>query len=126
MSKEINIQYDPSSNEYDVPVHQGRVKKLAKHALTGIGLAVGGAVLAGGGHQVVDAMNGPEFSGNKTVTIEPGDRLDNIINEEVDGGASHTGDVRAEVKSDPDNQDVFENGLLDPGEELEIPEKVTN
>lgn len=96
------------------------LKKRKKIAVKYIGGAA--AVLALG--TACSPLGSPEMTGNQTVTVNPGDTLDDLINEHVDGGASHTGEVRVEVKNDPDNADVFENGQLDPGEELELPEKV--
>lgn len=124
MSNKINIRHE--SSEYRPTVRWESLKKLGKRTVTAAGVGVAGTMLAVGGAQVVDAVNGPEFSGSKKVTVQQGDRLDSLINEEVEGGASYTGATRAEVKNDPDNADVFENGQLDPGEELELPEKVTD
>lgn len=92
-----------------------------KVALGGIAATVvvlGGAELA--------APLSPEFHGQKIHVVDDDETLDGIIKVHVKGGASHTGAVRSEIKSNPDNADVFENNQLDPGEELEIPERVTN
>ena len=99
--------------------------RLTERARNGLGLLAAGSVLAGGGYMALE-HNEPEMHGHKIVVVDRGDTVDEIINVHVEGGASHTGAVRAEVMSDPDNADVFENGQLDPGEELEVPEKVTN
>lgn len=101
-----------------------RGKKLKKIAVRFGGVATAVAVTVGGvshAKEISEHFKGPESTGHQTVTVAPGDRLDDLINEHVEGGASHTGAVRAEVMNDPDNADVFENDQLDPGEKLELP-----
>lgn len=106
---------------YQLTERGEKLKKASKIAVKYIGgTALTLAVTVG----AVEAFSGPETHGSQTVTIEPGDTLDRLINEHVDGGASHTGAVRAEVLDDEDNSDVFENGQLDPGEVLELPDRV--
>lgn len=97
---------------------------LTTRAKRGIGLLAAGSALVGGGYLMHEQQ--PEFHGTKIIVVDKGDTVDEIVNVHVDGGASHTGAVRTEVMNDPDNADVFENGQLDIGEELEVPEKVTN
>ncbi len=98
-----------------------RLTTRAKRLIGGV--ATGSILVAGVG--LANELE-PEMHGNKIVVVSPGDTVDQIINVNVIHGASHTGDVREHVRSNPDNADVFENGHLDPGEELEIPEKVTD
>lgn len=95
--------------------------KRAKVAGALAGLAAAAAGVAG----VANAER-THVEGHQIHVVQPGDTVDEIVNVHVEGGASHTGAVRHEVLHDPDNADVFENGQLDPGEELEIPERVTN
>ena len=107
-------------NSYQ-PTEQGeKPKKRTQIAVRYLGgAATILAVSAGLNH----LASGPEMTGKQIVQVEPGDTVDNLVNEYVDGGASHTGAVRTEVTNDPANADVFENGQLDPGEELELPKK---
>lgn len=100
-----------------------RLKKASIKAGKGLGVL---AIAAGAGFGAGQLDDSPEMHGKQVIVVDTGDTVDEIINVHVEGGASHTGAVRTEVLGDPDNADVFENGLLDPGEELEIPEKVTN
>ena len=92
--------------------------QIAVKYLGGTALAI--AVGIGANH----VASGPEVHGEQTVTVEPGDTVDGLVKEHVDGGASHTGKVRAEVLSDPANTDTFDNKQLDPGEELTLPERI--
>lgn len=110
-----------NKNSYQLTERGEKLKKrtqIAVKYLGGVAMAV--AVGVGANH----VAGGPEMDGTQTVTVEPGDTVDNLVNTHVEGGASHTGEVRTEVLNDPDNADVFENDQLDPGEELELPEKV--
>lgn len=110
-----------NKNPYQLTERGEKLKKASKIAVTYVGgAALTLAVTVGAAH----AMDGPETRGRQTVTVEPGDTVDDLVNEHVDGGASHTGAVRTEVLHDPDNADVFENGQLDPGETLELPDKI--
>lgn len=108
-----------NKNNKEPLVWSTRAKRLA----AGTALAVAGGGVAGAAY--LASEQGPEMHGHKIVVVDKGDTVDQIVNVHVEGGASHTGAVRAEVLNDPDNADVFENGQLDPGEELEVPEKVT-
>lgn len=110
-----------NKDSYQLTERGEKLKKRTKIAVKYLGgaatvLAIG----AGLGH----AASGPETSGNQTVSVEPGDTVDNLVNHYVEGGESHTGAVRTEVMNDPDNADVFANDQLDPGEELELPKHV--
>lgn len=98
------------------PIRLTRRGKLAAWA-TGIALAA----TAGYG---VSEHQSAEMHGSQSITVEPGDVLDNLINTHVEHGASYTGEVRTETLNDPDNADVFENGQLDPGEVVELPKSV--
>lgn len=106
-----------NKNTYSSTENLKKRKQIAVKYLGGAATVL--AIGAGLNH----LSSGPEMTGHQTVTVEPGDTVDNLVNKYVDGGASHTGVVRTEVLTDPDNADVFENGHLDPGEELELPEK---
>ena len=100
-----------------------RAKKLAAGlALT----AAGGAVVAGAAK--LGAEQQPDFHGHQIVVVDKdsGGSLDVLVKHNVEGGRDYTGAVRIEVKNDPDNADVFEDGILSEGEEIEMPEKVTN
>lgn len=101
-----------------------RGEKLKKRTQIAVKYLGGAATVLAIGAGINHAANGPEMSGEQTVSVNPGDTVDTLIKEHVEGGASHTGAVRTEVLNDPDNADVFENDQLDPGEELELPEKV--
>lgn len=87
-----------------------------------VGAIAGLAATAAGVTAYANAER-PDFEGHQIVVVDKGDTVDGIIKVHVEHGASYTGTVRSEVMNDPDNADVFENGQLDPGEELEVPEK---
>lgn len=109
-----------NKNTYQLTDRGEKLKKASKIAVQYVGgAALTLAVTVGAVH----AANGPEARGHQMVTVEPGDTVDDLVNEHVDGGASHTGAVRSEVLNDPDNEAVFENDQLDPGEQLELPIK---
>lgn len=110
-----------NKNSYRPAEQNEKPKKRTQIAVRYIG---GAATIIALGTGLNHLASGPEMSGNQTIRIEPGDTVDNLVNEHVEGGASHTGAVRTEVINSPANTDVFENGQLDPGEELELPEKV--
>lgn len=102
----------------------GSTENLKKRKQIAVKYLGGAATVLAIGAGLNHLASGPEMSGNQTVRVEPGDTVDNLVNEYVDGGESHTGVVRVDVMNDPDNADVFENDQLDPGEELELPKKV--
>lgn len=110
-----------NKNTYQLTERGETLKKVSKIAVKYVGgAALTLAVTVGAAH----AASGPEASGTQRVTVEPGDSVDNLVNEHVEGGASHTGAARTEVMNDPDNADVFANDQLDPGESLELPKKI--
>ena len=100
-----------------------RGETLTKPAKIAVRYLGGAALTIAVGVGLHHAASGPEMTGHQTVSVNPGDTVDGLIKARVEGGASHTGAVRTEVIDDPANADVFENGQLDPGEELELPEK---
>ena len=110
-----------NKNSYRLTERGENLKKRTKVAVQYLGGAALVITVAAGANHLA---KGPEMTGTQTVSVEPGDTVDNLVNEHVEGGASHTGEVRTEVLNDPDNADVFENDQLDPGEELKLPEKV--
>ena len=124
MTNKINISQE-NSPEARISVSREQRKTFGRRALEVVGIGAATAALAFIGNEVI-AAGEPTMHGEQTHTVAPGDTVDGIIKSDVEGGASHTGAVRAEVMDDPDNADVFENGQLDPGEELVIPDKVTN
>ena len=106
------------------PANQGspeyrwtRRGKIVK-TLAGVALAV--ATIAG--FSSLDSA--PKTEGKQIAVVQEGDGLQEIINVNVENGASFTGDVEVVVRNNPNNADVFENGQLDPGEKIELPESV--
>ena len=94
-----------------------------------IGVYVAGLALsAPAAMGMYNAAKGPEMHGDQTVQIEPGSTVDGMIKTNVDGGASHTGEVREEVFKDPQNTSIFENGKTlgseDIGKNLHMPQDV--
>lgn len=91
---------------------------------TRAGIAVGLVAAVAVGPQVVDRLNGPEFSEDSTTyTVEPGDGLQNVA-EAVEGSNKvDIRDVEQHISVDPANIDVLKDGLQ-PGETIVIPTKV--
>lgn len=88
-------------------------------------LAAGALAAVTGGHLAHEAIQPAEMKGEQIVRIVPGDTVNGIVNTEVDGGASHTGDVSEWVVNA--NPEVFQDGEAflgseDLGEEIVIPE----
>jgi hypothetical protein len=123
MTNKINIRQE--SSEYRLTARGEWVKTIAKRALQATGVAAAGGVLALGIVEA-DKATQPRMTGEQTITVNTGDTVHGLINENVENGGSHVGDVTEVVRDNPDNADVFENGQLDPGEQLELPEKVTD
>ena len=71
------------------------------------------------------ANSDPEFSEEtKTVTVQTGDELKDIVEDEIEGGTSiDYRDGVAHIQSDPVNIDELKDGLH-PGESIEVPIKV--
>lgn len=113
----MNTEKTNSVEEEPSPARLTRRGKIVA-GIAGVGLTLAGGVMT------YEANNSPHMSGEQVVTVEPGDRLDSLIKADVEGGASHTGDVRAEVIGNPANAKTLENNLLDLGEKLVLPKKV--
>lgn len=95
---------------------------MAATALAVTGIAVGPHVAK---HMPeIDNPLSAESHGTQRIEVNPGDTLHDLIKDNVEGGANHVGQVATEAKQDPDNAQVFENDQLDPGEVLELPEKI--
>lgn len=58
---------------------------------------------------------------NQTVNVVPGDTVYELVNEHVEHGQSHSGEIATYVINSPENADTFKNNQLDPGEELKLP-----
>lgn len=120
MSKE----YCAPTAEYRLTDKGERLKNLGQRAL----IAISGGVLAVSvaPHAVEAGQEafGPEFHGTSVHTVAPGETINGIINTYVDGGASHTGEVREYVVDLPANEQPLADGHLNPGEKLIIPRSV--
>lgn len=102
-----------------------------RQALAVSALGITGVTLAPHAGETVHAlydkaveMQSLETHGSQTVIAGTGDTLDALINEHVDGGASHTGEVRVYTIDHPQNADTFEDGILHAGEEVVLPKSV--
>jgi cell division protein YceG involved in septum cleavage len=78
------------------------------------GLAMAGLALVTG-KEVLNASEPPQMEGEQTVTIVPGDTVSDIVNYNVENGASNTGKVVDYVVNA--NPDVFQDGTPDLGSE---------
>lgn len=123
MSNKINIRQE--SSEYRLTPRGEWVQIIAKRAIQAAGITVAGGILTVGVVEVDKALE-PGVTGEQTIRVGHGDTLHGLIKEHVENGANHVGAVTQEVKADPDNADVFENGQLDPGEQVELPIKATD
>ncbi len=87
-------------------------------------LVATGAVLVAGIGMGVEAAgdNGSETIPTHSYVVVPGDTLWNIAKDDVDGGASHTGEIVQKIEDDPANKQALENGQIDPGEVLQVPD----
>jgi hypothetical protein len=78
------------------------------------------------GPKAIDHFNGPDFSESTTTyTVKQGDGLQVVVNNIEGINQVDWRDAAHHVKNMPENESVFENNQLDPGEMITIPESVT-
>lgn len=112
-----NISVEYEANDGDRISVKTKVKKV-------VGGVAAAAVFGAASVGIAKMAEAPDPEGEQIVTVKPGDTVDGLNKEYVDGGANYTGLLREQVKNNPDNADVFENGQLDPGEEVELAERI--
>lgn len=89
--------------------------------VAGVAAAAGAGIF---GPEIVDRMNGPEFSSDKTTyTVEQGDGLQNAAEAVLGSENVDIRDVTEHIKTDPANIDALKDGLQ-PGESIVIPTSV--
>lgn len=95
---------------------------IASKLLAGVALS---SVALFGGIKAVEHFSGPEFSESTTTyTVEPGDGLQVVVGNIEGIDSIDWRDAVSYVRDMPENESVFENNQLDPGESVTIPESV--
>lgn len=110
--------------EYRLTPRGERLRSLGRKAVATIAGSVVAVSLAPHAAEAGRDLMNPEIHGTVSYTVKPGETIDTIVNEHVDGGASHTGAVREYIVENPENEATLEDGHINPGEELIIPRSV--
>lgn len=124
MNPETRISYAPSRPR--------RLRDdLERHPKLVRGVAIAATAIAASQivPRIADHFDGPDFSEEtKKITVQSGDTLWGIVEDPEMGihgiDKIDTRDAIDHIKSDPANTDVFENGQLDIGETIVIPESI--
>jgi len=113
---------NPETQKSNTP-ELSRRQKLLRRFVPAVTLVAAGSIFAGAkAAETVHHDNAGVPS--HSYTVESGDTPWEIAKTQTEHGASHTGEVVSEIKSDPRNEQAFKNGQLDPGEVIEVPDSV--
>lgn len=100
----------------------GEKVKLAGTGATAASLA---ALAIIGGPEIVDRVNGPEFSPETTtITVEQGDDLYSIAESIPGHEFASTDAIVNHLKADPANVDIADTSVIHPGMQITIPVKI--